>query len=426
MKTPWSGEPPTKGTPSCGVRPTKETPLCGVRPTRETPSSGALPATSPSSGIEAVKSRSTLRSEGTTTMRTWLCVTLLNPIIALGARPWRRAQVLRDDTGWTSLPPAAQMYVATVTLTGVVVMARFFPTTCSRPWMLASLIAFSCITSLWKVTLPLGFTSGSTLSVSYAADLMALLLLGPNHAMVVAVAGAWTQCTFRAKEPYPWYRTAFSVAAEAITMQATGVVYGVLADTSALMPLSFLAKGLVAAIATYFVVNTGLVAGAIGLSTRRSVWAVWYENFLWSAPSFMVAGGAGAVAALVIDRGNPWLAILMLAPVYLSYRSYYVFLGRVEDERRHFEETERLHSETIDALLQARRAETSLAEEKERLAVTLRSIGEGVITTDLEGHVLLINQAAETLTGWTLEEGAGRSLDAVFRSIEPETREPRS
>src|SRR3954463_9055177 len=161
------------------------------------------------------------------TMRKWLCVTLLNPIIALGARPWRRAQVLRDDTGWTSLPPAAQMYVATVTLTGVVVMARFFPTTCSRPWMLASLIAFSCITSLWKVTLPLGFTSGSTLSVSYAADLMALLLLGPNHAMVVAVAGAWTQCTFRAKEPYPWYRTAFSVAAEAITMQATGVVYGV-------------------------------------------------------------------------------------------------------------------------------------------------------------------------------------------------------
>ena len=359
-------------------------------------------------------------------MRKWLCVTLLNPIMALGVRPWRRAQALRDDTGWTSLPPAAQMYVATVTLTGVVVMARFFPTTCSRPWMLASLIAFSCITSLWKVTLPLGFTSGSTLSVSYAADLMALLLLGPNHAMVVAVAGAWAQCTFRAKEPYPWYRTAFSIAAEAITIQATGVVYGALADTSTLLPLGILARGLVAAIATYFVVNTGLVAGAIGLSTRRSVWVVWYENFLWSAPSFMVAGGAGALAALVIDRGNPWLAILMLAPVYLSYRSYHVFLGRIEDERRHFEETERLHSETIDALLQARRAEQSLAEEKERLAVTLRSIGEGVITTDLEGHVLLINQAAETLTGWALDDAAGHALDAIFRSVDPETGQARS
>jgi PAS domain S-box-containing protein len=359
-------------------------------------------------------------------MRKWLCMTLLNPMIALVARPWRRARMLRDDTGWIALPPAAQMYVATVTLTGVVVMARFFPTTCSRPWMLASLIAFSCLTSLWKVTLPLGFTSGSTLSVSYAADLMALLLLGPNHAMVVAVAGVWAQCTFRAKEPYPWYRTAFSIAAEAITIQATGLVYGILADTATLMPVGFLARGVVAAIATYFVVNTGLVAGAIGLSTRRSVWMVWYENFLWSAPSFMVAGGAGALAALVIERGNPWLAILMLAPVYLSYRSYHVFLGRIEDERRHFEETERLHSETIDALLQARRAEQSLAEEKERLAVTLRSIGEGVITTDLEGRVLLINQAAETLTGWTLDDAAGHSLDAVFRSLDPETHQPRS
>jgi PAS domain S-box-containing protein len=244
--------------------------------------------------------------------------------------------------------------------------------------------------------------------------------------MIVAVAGAWAQCTFRAKERYPWYRTAFSMAAEAITIQATGVVFGMLGDSSTLVPMTFLAKALVAAIATYFVVNTGLVAGAVGLSTRRSVWTVWYENFLWSAPSFMVAGAAGALAALVIDRGNPWLAILMIAPVYLSYRSYHVFLGRIEDQRRHVEETERLHSETIDALLQARRAEQSLAEEKERLAVTLRSIGDGVITTDLDGNVLLINQAAETLTGWTVDDAIGHSLDPIFRSIDPETRQPRS
>jgi PAS domain S-box-containing protein len=359
-------------------------------------------------------------------MSNWISFALLNPMFAIAARPWRRTQSPRDHTGWNALPSGAQMYVAVVTLAGIVLLARFFPTTCSRPWMLASLIAFSCLTSLWKVTLPLALTSGSTLSVSYAADLMALLLLGPNQAMVVAVVGAWTQCTFRAREPYPWYRTTFSMAAEAITIQATGLVYSVLADPSTLVPMALLAKGLVAAIATYFAVNTGLVAGAIGLSTRRRVWTVWHENFLWSAPSFMVAGAAGAVAALVIDRGNPWLAILMLAPVYLSYRSYHVFLGRIEDQRRHVEEAERLHSETIDALLQARRAEQSLAEEKERLAVTLRSIGDGVITTDLDGNVLLINQAAETLTGWTLDEAAGRSLDSVFRSIEPETREPRS
>ena len=356
-------------------------------------------------------------------MSNWLS---LKPVELLKSLAGQRAPVAhtsRDHTGWKALPPAAQVYVAVVIAVGALLMGRFFPTTSSQPLMFAGLVVFSCLTSVWKVTLPLSLSSGSTLSVSYAADLMALLLLGPQQAMVVAVAGSGTQCTFKARQPYPWYRTIFSMAAEAITIQATGVVYASIGGASALLPMASLPKALVGAIATYFVVNTGLVAGAIALSTRQRAWSVWHDNFLWSAPSFMVAGAAGALAALVIDRGNPWLAILMLAPVYLSYRSYQVFLGRIEDERRHVEATEKLHSETIEALLQARRAEQALADEKERLAVTLRSIGDGVITTDLTGTVLLINNAAETLTGWTLQQAAGMPLDAVFRTVDPETRD---
>jgi len=343
---------------------------------------------------------------------------------ALAEVGWFRRRSLSDRTGWNVLPRAAQAYVAVVTVAGLVLVTRFFPTSYPRLSLFAALVIFSCVTSLWKVTLPLALSSGSTLSVSYAADLMALILLGPHHAMVVAVIGAWTQCAFRSKEPYPWYRTVFSMGAEAITVQLTGVVYGLLAGTEAIVPIAMLPKAVVGAIATYFGVNTGLVAVAIALSTRRRPWNVWHENFLWSAPSFMVAGAAGAAAALVIDRGNPWLATLMLAPVYLSYRSYHVFVGRIEDQRRHVEETEQLHSETIEALLQTRRAEQALAEEKERLAVTLRSIGDGVIATDLDGVVLLINQAAETLTGWTVGEALGQPLDSVFRNVDPETRQP--
>jgi two-component system cell cycle sensor histidine kinase/response regulator CckA len=170
-------------------------------------------------------------------------------------------------------------------------------------------------------------------------------------------------------------------------------------------------------------VNTGLVAGAIALSTHQSAWRVWHNTFLWSAPSFMVAGAAGATAALIVARGEQWAAILLLAPVYLAYRTYHVFLGRIEDQRRHMEETEKLHNETLDALLQARRAEQALEEEKERLTVTLRSIGDGVITTDLNGNVVLVNEVAERLTGWTHEEAAGRPLDAVLRNLDPETRD---
>ena len=54
---------------------------------------------------------------------------------------------------------------------------------------------------------------------------MALLLLGPQPAIIVAVAGVLTQCTYKVKKSYPLYRTLFSAAAEVLTMVATGIVY---------------------------------------------------------------------------------------------------------------------------------------------------------------------------------------------------------
>ena len=57
-----------------------------------------------------------------------------------------------------------------------------------------------------------------------------------------------------------------------------------------------------------------------------------------------------------------------------------------------------------------RRTLKSLFEEKERAQVTLRSIGDGVITTDAEGKVVLINAIAERLTGWTQREAEGKPL----------------
>ncbi|MEW6351383.1 MAG: ATP-binding protein [Thermodesulfobacteriota bacterium] len=59
-------------------------------------------------------------------------------------------------------------------------------------------------------------------------------------------------------------------------------------------------------------------------------------------------------------------------------------------------------------------AEEELASEKERLSVTLRSIGDGVITADTDGKVVLMNRAAELATGWSREEAAGNYLQDVF------------
>ncbi|GAB4387597.1 MAG: hypothetical protein Kow0025_02060 [Thermodesulfovibrionales bacterium] len=97
--------------------------------------------------------------------------------------------------------------------------------------------------------------------------------------------------------------------------------------------------------------------------------------------------------------------------------------GRLEEVVR--ERTAKL-SAAIDLLrqeaIEREQAEEALAEEKERLAVTLRSIADGVITADNEGRVVLINSAAEALTGWSQADAAGMPLEKVFNILDPRTR----
>jgi len=73
-----------------------------------------------------------------------------------------------------------------------------------------------------------------------------------------------------------------------------------------------------------------------------------------------------------------------------------------------------LYVAMIRDVTERKRFEQEIAAEKESLAVTLRSIGDGVITTDVQGKIIMINNAAETLTGWPAREALGQPLKSVF------------
>ena len=75
-------------------------------------------------------------------------------------------------------------------------------------------------------------------------------------------------------------------------------------------------------------------------------------------------------------------------------------------------------------MTEIRQAEEAIAAEKERLAVTLRSIGDGVITTDIHGNIVTMNKVAEKLTGWPQSEAHNRPLAEVFSIINEITRKP--
>jgi diguanylate cyclase (GGDEF)-like protein/putative nucleotidyltransferase with HDIG domain len=250
-----------------------------------------------------------------------------------------------------TLPRAARQFVCAVIILGAGLLVAFFPVkTFASPWLFLLLLTLSSVTSVFKVNLPLA-RSGSTMSVSYAVDFASLLLLGPNETMLVAAASAWSQCTFRIKERNPAYRTLFSMGCLVITVQVAGMIYGVLGGRPGVLDIWTLPKPLVGAATAYFLINTAMVATAIALSTRQRVMKIWNENFLWSAPSYFVGAGAAALAVGVFSVVSVrWLIPLAAAPLILTYRTYKVYLGRIDDEQRHVREMADLHLATIEAL----------------------------------------------------------------------------
>jgi diguanylate cyclase (GGDEF)-like protein/putative nucleotidyltransferase with HDIG domain len=251
------------------------------------------------------------------------------------------------------LPLAARVYVASVIGAGAALFVLRVPVTrFDEPLLFLALFLLSSGSAALKVTLPLT-TSGSTMSVSYAVDFASLLLLGPHQTMVVAAASAFSQCHLNKRERNPLYRTLFSMASLIVTVEGAGLAFRLLQAGPGTDPMTAVARPLVGAATAYFLLNTGLIATAIALSTHQSIPSTWHTNFLWSAPSYFVGAGTAALAATVVSHAGYWLAPLTFAPLYLTYRTYKVYMGRIEDEQRHVQQTSDLHLATIEALARA-------------------------------------------------------------------------
>ena len=74
----------------------------------------------------------------------------------------------------------------------------------------------------------------------------------------------------------------------------------------------------------------------------------------------------------------------------------------------------KLYVAMVRDVTERKRFEQEIDAEKESLAVTLRSIGDGVITTNAQGRIIMINNAGENLTGWESKDAIGQPLKAVF------------
>lgn len=93
-------------------------------------------------------------------------------------------------------------------------------------------------------------------------------------------------------------------------------------------------------------------------------------------------------------------------------------------ETQVIESTLQIFAARAAAEIERKRSEEALAAEKERLAVTLRSIGDGCLTLDNDGRVRTLNPVAERLTGWSQEAAVGKPLGEVLHLLDERTRRP--
>ena len=145
----------------------------------------------------------------------------------------------------------------------------------------------------------------------------------------------------------------------------------------------------------------------------------------------LLASALGLVAAqrLFVANAMSDSAEVAGAAAYLVSCAVVILFGAAlrRTERRALssaEETRRQQELAQREIEVRRRAESALALQKEWLRVTLASIGDGVLATDVEGRVTLLNAVAQRLIGWSEEEARGQPLEDVFRMIDERTRQP--
>src|SRR5258706_652918 len=116
------------------------------------------------------------------------------------------------------------------------------------------------------------------------------------------------------------------------------------------MPQAGIAVPLLAAASVFFFANTLPVALVISLTENRRMQNVVSDFYFWTFAYYLVDAG---IATLVgwLNRRLPWeTSLLVLPAVYVVYRSYRLYLAKLEDEKRHVEEVAGLHMRTIEAL----------------------------------------------------------------------------
>src|ERR1700691_3394824 len=248
-----------------------------------------------------------------------------------------------STNSWRGLPLKAQVFVGVVIAAGMVCLLQAAIHQSSKN--IAEFICYlgiSILASRLRVTLP-GITG--TLSVNFLFILVGIAELGYAEALTLGAVAMLAQSLFPGR-PTAMQLT-FNVCAGALSTALAYLVYHN-AFCNAFIGNRPLLLCLTAWI--YFIVNAGCIAVVISFSEGKPLQKILVDCYFWSFPYYLVGAGIAGAISWFNHAFNWETSLLFLPAIYLIFRSYRLYLGKLEDEKRHVEEIANLHLRTIEAL----------------------------------------------------------------------------
>jgi len=219
------------------------------------------------------------------------------------------------------------------------------------PMRFACYLAVAILASGLKVQLP---GIDGTMSVNFLFILLGVLELSLPETLVIGCTASLVQSVWHARKRLDPVKVLFNVAG--MMANASFLTYytyhGLLGRFGSNQPILLMAAAFV-----FFFANTLPISIVIALTEGKSSRKVWSECYFWSFPYYLVGAAAVGLVGIVNGAAGWETSLLVLPLIYWVYRSYRLYLGRleaekerVEIEKRHVEQIASLNMRTIEAL----------------------------------------------------------------------------
>jgi diguanylate cyclase (GGDEF)-like protein/putative nucleotidyltransferase with HDIG domain len=248
-----------------------------------------------------------------------------------------------QEYSWRGLPIGAKAFIGLVISVGMASLLQAAIHQSSKN--IAQFICYlgvAVLASRLRVTLP-GITG--TLSVNFLFILVGVAELSYSEALTLGAVSMLAQTLYPSRPNA--IQLTFNVCAGSL---ATALAYVVYHNQLANELIASRPLILCLAASTYFIANAGCTAAVISFSEGKPLLRILGDCYLWSFPYYLVGAGiAGAIGWF--NHEFNWESSLLFVPaMYIIYRSYRLYLGKLEDQKQHVEEIANLHLRTIEAL----------------------------------------------------------------------------